>query len=92
MKTEKCQTLGYRLIHIFQYEWNDNQHEIKDGLISIFQNKEIIDYSKPLNRCWYQLKEINGYKINIIQPEIVKINKYSLENCGYLKYIKKEGN
>ena len=88
MKTELCEAKGYRLIHIWEDEWNDCKNEIKQKLINIFENKENIDYSKLLDRCWYQLKQIDGYKLEIIPPEIIIKNKFQIENCGYLKYTK----
>ena len=44
MKTELCETLGYRLIHVWENEWND---KTKEKLIQVFQDKLVIDYSKP---------------------------------------------
>ena len=87
-KTEMCEQIGYRLIHIWEDEWNDNQEKIKQKLIDIFTNNEIIDYSKPLDRCWHQAKQIEGYNLEIIPPEILIKNKFQIENCGYLKYTK----
>lgn len=87
-KTEMCEQIGYRLIHIWEDEWNNNKEEIKQKLINIFTNNEIIDYSKPLDRCWHQAKQIEGYKLEIIPPEILIKNKFQIENCGYLKYTK----
>ena len=36
----QCEKIGYRLIHIFEYEWVNNKNEIKQKLIDIFNNKE----------------------------------------------------
>lgn len=88
MKTNMCQKNNYRLIHIFEFEWVNNKEEIQQKLISIFENNETADISIPLNRCWYQLKEISGYNVEILQPETFVYDKYTLENCGYLKYTK----
>ncbi len=75
-----------KLIHIWEDEWNDDQNEIKDGLISIFQNREIIDHSKLLDRRWYSTLQFQKYQI--IQPEIIIKNTYHIENYGYLKILK----
>lgn len=80
MKTELCENKGYRLIHIWEDDWNNNQNEIKNKLKNIFENKEVIDYSKPLDRCWYS--KINNF--DIIPPNIVERLSFHVENCGYL--------
>ena len=41
-KLKDANSFGYRLIHIFENEWNNNQDEIKEKLKLIFENKEII--------------------------------------------------
>lgn len=87
-KTELAEKQNYRLIHIWENDWLENKDIIKQKLINIFLNKEVIDLSKPLDRCWYQLKNIDGYKLNILQPEEFTYKTYTLFNCGYLEYIK----
>ena len=84
-KTEMCQAKGYRLIHIWQDQWNNNREEIQNKLIDIFKNKEVIDLSKPLDRCWYSTLQFQQYEI--LPPEIIIKNNYQIENCGYLKII-----
>lgn len=39
MKTELCETKDYRLLHIFEDEWND---KVKEKLKQIFEGKELI--------------------------------------------------
>ena len=79
---------GYRLIHI----WENNQDEIKNKLIDIFQNKENLNFTEDkikLDRSWYNNIEIPGYKlVEEIPPEIINRNGYNVENCGYLIYQK----
>ena len=87
-KTQMCQKQNYRLIHIWQDQWRNNKEEIKQKLINIFTNNEIIDYSKLLDRCWYPSKQIEGYKLEIIPPEIINQGRLSFCKCGYLKYTK----
>lgn len=84
-KTQLCQAKGYRLIHIWQNQWDNNSQQIKQKLINIFQNKEIIDTSKLLDRCWYSTLQFQKYQV--IQPQIVLKNNYYIENCGYLKVL-----
>ena len=87
-KTQQCQKLGYRLIHIWQDEWDNNKEIIKNKLINIFTNNESINYNQILCRDWYQVKQINGYNLQIIPPKIINRKDYHCENTGYLKYTK----
>lgn len=92
MKTEMCEKLGYRLIHILENDWLTKQEDIKNKLKNIILKLEKIDYTSILNRCWYQKQEINGYRCEVILPTIevikTKYKTFSIENCGFLKYIK----
>ena len=65
-------------------KWNSNKDLIKQKLIDIFTNKETIDYSKPLDRSWYN--NLSG-NFEEISPEIVIRDGFEVENCGYLKEI-----
>ena len=49
MKTERCEQLGYRLIHIWEDEWNNNKNEIKEKLKLIFENKEEISETEEVS-------------------------------------------
>ena len=79
-KVLKCNQQGYRLIHIWEDEWNE---QTKQKLINIFEGKEIVDYSKPLDRSWYN--NLSG-NFEELSPEIIIRNGFEVENCGYLKY------
>lgn len=81
MKTQKCQQQSYRLIHI----WEDELQDALELLKSIFSNNEIIDTSKPLDRCRYSILQFQNYQI--IRPTLITKNNYQIENCGYLKII-----
>lgn len=81
-KTQLCESNGYRLIHIWEDDWKRDTNLIKSNLISIFENKEIIDISKPLDRCWYSILQFKNY--TILPPEIIRHENYTVENCGYL--------
>ena len=87
MKTEMCEKLGYRLIHIWEDEWNNNKELIKEKLIQVFENKEIIDNEKLLNRSWYSISQVQNKNIEILPPELIERNGFQVENCGYLKII-----
>ena len=82
-KTNLCEEKGYRLLHIWQDDWNNNKEEIKNKLILIFKNEEIIDTNNLLDRCWYSQLQFQKYEI--LPVEIVKHGNYLIENCGYLK-------
>ena len=83
-KVIKCNQQGYRLIHIWEDEWNSNNDLIKQKLINVFTNKEIIDYSKPLDRSWYN--NLSG-NFEELAPEIITKENIKIENCGYLRKI-----
>ena len=53
-KTEKCLQKGYRLIHIFDYEWIKKQQIIKQKLKSIICNNQKAIYAR---KC--QIKQID---------------------------------
>ena len=82
MKTEMCEKIGYRLIHIWEDEWNE---ETKERLKQIFENKEVIDYSKMLDRCWFSI--LNFKNVKIYKPKIENHSGYLIENCGYLEIL-----
>lgn len=91
-KTLACEAIGYRLIHIWQDQWENNKNDIKEKLIDIFLNKEILNLSDQfiLNREWYQYNIIDNYDCQIIMPSITLRNNVQTENCGFLKYTKRK--
>jgi hypothetical protein len=40
-----------------------HKEEIKEKLIEIFENKEHIDTTKILDRCWYSTLQFYNYEI-----------------------------
>lgn len=88
MKTQMCEQLGYRLIHIWEDEWNNNKEKIKLKLKQIFENKEEIDNEITLfKRDWYSVKDFND--VEEILPPVTENRVYHIENCGYFKIKKK---
>lgn len=90
-KTLECEKLGYRLIHIWEHQWNENKELIKQKLIKIFLDQEDLCFNDQiikLDRMWYSKNQIiENYKlIEETSPKIFKVGKYDLENCGYLIY------
>ena len=77
-KVLKCNQQGYRLIHIWENEWNELT---KQKLIDIFEGKETVDYNQKLDRSWYN--NLSG-NFEESQPEIIIRNGFEVENCGYL--------
>ena len=88
MKTEMCEKAGYRLIHIWEDEWDKDKESIKEKLKNIFEDKEVIDYSKPLDRSWYSIFQVQNKNIEILPSEVIERNGYHVENCGYMKVNK----
>lgn len=82
MKTELCETKGYRLIHIWENEWNN---ETKNKLIQIFENKEVIDNKKLLDRSWYSIFQVQNNNVEILPPELIERNGFQVENCRLFK-------
>lgn len=41
-KTDKCEDIGYRLIHIFEYEWRHNKDKIKQYLSDLLNPTQVI--------------------------------------------------
>ena len=68
MKTELCEAKGYRLIHIWQDDWQNNKEEINQKLIEIFENTEIIQFNTWLDRSWYSILNYNN--IQLKQPQL----------------------
>ena len=91
MKTERCEQLGYRLIHIWEDEWNNNKNEIKEKLKLIFENKEENDNEITLfKRDWYSVKDFDNVE-EILPPSIENKGGYHIENCGYFKIKRSKG-
>jgi hypothetical protein len=36
MKIDMCKSIGYKLIHIWEQDWNTNKQQIKNDLIKLF--------------------------------------------------------
>lgn len=94
MKTELCEANGYRLIHIWEDEWNNNKQQIKNDIKKLFNNDYLISYEDDnkiifdrSNTSLIQLKT----KFNLIKkinPELIVRDKFHVENCGKLIVIK----
>jgi very-short-patch-repair endonuclease len=91
MKTELCEAQGYQLIHIFEYQWKNEQEKILSFLDKLFTSSFIFTEDELLlDRRFYKLDEIQNYElISIIEPTIEKVGIYDIENCGFIKYKKR---
>lgn len=91
-KTLECEKNGYRLIHIWEYEWNNNKKQILKQLVDIINNvnnDKYIDNTLYLDRRWYNKKEIPGYLlIKETRPKLFHYGVYSAWDCGKLIYKK----
>lgn len=89
-KFQKCLQKGYRLIHIWEDEWDNNliQNKLKNVLI---QNEliPIIYDSFILDLSWFSPIETQDFDIHFIEPTIKIRNGYKVYDCGNLKYVKK---
>ena len=88
MKTEMCEAKGYRLIHVWEDDWNKDKELIKEKLKWIFEGKEEIDNKIILlDRCWYSVKDFDS--VEEVLPPLIEDRGYHVENCGYFKIKKK---
>ena len=78
IKTELCEKFGYRLIHIFEDEWNEIT---KEKLKQIFENKEVI-IPGIYPRTWFSLNDKRYSAITYSEPILMNNNCY---NCGEIK-------
>lgn len=89
-KTLLCNEKGFRLIHIWEDEWDASREAIKSKLEKIFKGEEILDFSDDLltlDRSWYNCIDIPGYALKEeVSPTVVKRDEFNVEDCGYLRY------
>lgn len=89
-KTILCNEKGYRLIHIWEDEWDKYKEKIKERLKEVFEGREDLKFTEReiiLDRAWFNNIEISGYALKEeLLPEIVKRDEFDVENCGYLRY------
>lgn len=101
-KTLLCQEKGIHLIHIFEYEWNENKEYIKSIISSAIENhknEEFISFVKENNICIVidlskdSIKKYleDDFKILCKFEPIICNKELKIYNCGYciVKYNKK---
>ncbi len=76
-KTLACNEKGYRLIHIWEDEWNSNEDEIKTKLEKIFKGEENLVFEDDeiiLDRSLFNNIEIPDYilKEEVLQKSILR--------------------
>lgn len=77
-----CESKGYRLIHIFEDEWNE---ETKNKLNILFDGNSLAINSNILDRKWFSTLDFKNVKI--YKPKIENHDGYLIENCGYLEIL-----
>ena len=96
MKTEMCEAKGYKLIHIWEDEWNNNNEKVKNNLLKIFNNENLILFENEkqivFDRCNTSINDLrvifNKSKIEETAPQLVLRDRYHVEDCGKLIVIK----
>ena len=90
MKTKMCETLNYKLIHIWEDEWNNNNEKVKNNLLKIFNNENLILFEDEkqivFDRCNTSLNDlrVNFNKIEETKPQLILRDRYHVEDCGTL--------
>lgn len=79
-KTINCYNQNVQLIHIYEYDWDNNNDEIKT---KIFRTIENINNGEQYG--WITLKNFNKYALG--EPEIIFENGYKLYNEGKFNLI-----
>ena len=90
MKTKMCEAKNYRLIHIWEDEWNNDNEKAKNNLLKIFNNENLILFEDEkqiiFDRCNTSLNElrVNFNKIEETTPQLILRDRYHVEDCGKL--------
>lgn len=80
-KILKCNEQNYRLVNIWEFQWDKDKNIILNKLKDIILNKEIIPYEQKLNFSWYN--NIHN-KFDLFPPDIISINNFHIQNGGYI--------
>lgn len=96
MKTKLCEVQNYKLIHIWEDEWNNNNKKVKNDLLKIFNKEKLTLFEDEkqiiFDRCNTSLNELriifNKNKIEETIPRLVLRDRYHVEDCGKLIVIK----
>lgn len=96
MKTKLCEAQNYKLIHIWEDEWNNNNKKVKNDLLKIFnkENLTLFEDEKQIifDRCNTSLNDLriifNKNKIEETIPQLILRDRYHVEDCGKLIVIK----
>ena len=85
-----CESKNYRLIHIWEDEWNNNNEKVKNNLLKIFNNENLILFEDEkqiiFDRCNTSLNDlrVNFNKIEETKPQLILRDRYHVEDCGTL--------
>ena len=78
-KTLNCYNQNVQLIHIYEYDWDNNLIELKDKILDVITNSD-----NGEKYGWIPLSKFNNYKLT--DPIVIVDNGYKLYNEG--KFIK----
>jgi hypothetical protein len=90
-KSIKCEEAYYRLIQIWEDDWNEDSEGIKERLLHIFNGTEEFNLSLDrviLNREWFNRRiSPPGFKlIEETHPKMMQKGKEQVEDSGELIY------
>ena len=92
-KVLKVNQVGYRLIHIWQDQWNNKRQQVKNKLRDIFCRRQIFDFRQDkiaLDRSWYNNVDILNYElVQQRQPKGIEREGFIVFDCGCLIYRKR---
>ena len=78
IKTKLCYEAGIQLIHIWEYDWINDNNKIKSKIRELLIGKDCSKYN------WINVHDYNKYTLS--DPEKINIDKYTIFNEG--KFIK----
>ena len=92
-KTIACNEKGYRLIHIWEDEWDGHSDVLKAKLTKVFKGDETFDFNEDvveLDKSFYNGIQIPGYVLlEDTNPTLVKRDTFEVENCGTSTFKRK---
>ena len=79
-KTINCYNQNVQLIHIYEFDWDNNKEDLKTKIFNTIKN---INNGEKYG--WITLKNFNKYTLS--EPEVIFENKYKLYNEGKFNLI-----
>lgn len=91
-KTNLCKKIGYDLLQIKEFEWNNNKEDIKRKLFNrinnIYDKRDLIieDNFLIFDLSWYDsriLEDLKDLPYTLVEPQIINVGQYEQWNCGF---------